>query len=350
MEELHEAANTNVKPTNPIAFVANMLRKLGEEEGIQVDLEPRWGYVGRITRQDGRFTYFRGTNFDLNGMGSMEIAKDKGYAAHFLEMQGYRVIPGKIFLSPKFAAALKSPDSFDAAYIYAKDLGLPVIVKPNSMSQGRGVAVVHDKRTFMQAVRRISKVDRVFLVQKFVKGRDYRVVVLDGDIISAYERLPLTIVGDGISTIDQLLDLKRKEFLAIGRDTTIKKDDDRIDLKLKRIGLARTSILPLGQEQALLDNRNLSTGGEAIDVTSDIDPSYQALCKNITKDMGLRYCGVDLMVDGDIRSPLCDQNNYVVIEINAAPGIDNYAKSGDRQKFIVAEMYRRILKALAGVV
>ncbi len=66
--------------------------------------------------------------------------------------------------------------------------------------------------------------------------------------------------------------------------------------------------------------------------------------------MGLRYCGVDLMVQDDIRKPLDPAlNNYRVIEINAAPGIDHYAESGDKQKMIVAEMYRRILRTLAGV-
>lgn len=349
MNEQPEANDSTPKAENPVAFVAGMLKQLGKEEGIPVDIEPRWGYVGRITRTDGRFTYFRGTNFDLNGMGSMEIARDKGYAAHFLHQQGYNVIPGKTFFSPTFADTLKTTDSYDAAYNYAKELGFPVIVKPNSMSQGRGVSAAHDKRTLMQAMHRIAKIDRVFLVQQFVKGHDYRVVVLDGDIISAYERLPLTIVGDGISTITQLLDAKQIEFHATGRDTSIKKDDDRIDLKLKREGLSRSSVLPSGVEQALLDNRNLSTGGESVDVTSDIHPSYKTLCSNITRDMGLRYCGVDLMIDGDIRLPVGDKNNYVVIEINAAPGIDNYAKSGDSQKLIVAEMYRRILRALAGI-
>ena len=87
-----------------------------------------------------------------------------------------------------------------------------------------------------------------------------------------------------------------------------------------------------------------------IDVNDEIDPSYNDLACKIVRDMGLRYCGVDLMVQQDIRKPIDPAtNNYYVIEINAAPGIDHYAESGDKQKRIVAEMYRRILRTLAGI-
>ena len=331
----------------PVTFVSSLLQKLGKEEGIPVELEPTWGYVGQITRIDGSKTYFRGTNFDLNGLGSTEIATDKGYAAYFLDKEGYRVIEGKTFYSPEFCDALKSNDNLEAAYQYAKEIGLPVVVKPNSLSQGRGVCVVNDKKGFLRAVRYICKSDRVFLVQRLIQGHDYRVVVLDGEVLSAYERLPLAVTGDGVSNIDQLLDLKQLEFEASKRDTVLKKDDFRITARLRRLGLSRKSVLPAGKKLALLDNRNLSTGGESVDVTSNIDPAFRKLCVKITQAMGLRYCGVDLMVDDDIQKPLSSQNNYVIIEINAAPGVDNYAKSGSAQMLIVAEMYRKILHALA---
>lgn len=336
---------------NPLHFVANLLRELGAEEDIKVDIEPTWQHVGRVTRRDGTVTFFRGAHFDLNGMGSMEIAVDKGYAAYFLKLAGYNVIPGRTFYSPAFDRVLKSNDGPEEAYLYAKEkIGFPVVVKPNSSTQGRLVCVVHDKRTFMQATGKICKMDRTFLVQPFMSGHDYRVVVLDNEVISAYERLPLTVVGDGKSTIDQLLDKKQKKYLARGRDTTIKKDDFRIDNRLKRHGLRRSTVLPDGELFALLDNRNLSTGGDAIDVIDKIDPSYRTLAQNIARDMGLVYCGVDLMIQKDIRKPIDPKkNNYHVIEINAAPGIDHYAQSGNKQKKIVKEMYRRILRKLAGV-
>lgn len=336
---------------NPPHFVAGLLQKLGEEEGIDVHIEPTWKHVGRITRRDGTVTYFRGAHFDLNGIGSMEISVDKGYSAYFLAQAGYNIIPGKTFYSPRFAEVLKSADDPEAGYRYAKYvISFPVIVKPNSSTQGRLVCVAHDKRTFMQAANVICKIDTVFLVQPFMTGRDYRVVVLDGDVISAYERLPLTVIGNGLATIDELWDKKQKEFEARGRDTTIQKNDFRIENRLKRHQMSRSTILAGGQTFALLDNKNLSTGGDAVDMIEEIHPSFKKLASDIVHDMGLRYCGVDLIVQDDIRKPIDPTtNNYHVLEINAAPGIDHYAESGEKQKKIVAEMYRRILRALAGV-
>lgn len=336
---------------NPVHFVADLLKRLGQEEGIPVHVEPTWGHVGQITRPDGTKTYFRGAHFDLNGLGSTEIAVDKGYAAYFLKQAGHNIIPGKTFYSPNFAKAIKSQDSIESAYKYAKTtIGFPVVLKPNSSTQGKLVCVAHDKRTFMQAARSICKMDRVFLVQPLIKGHDYRVVVLDGEVMSAYERLPLNVIGDGVSTIEELLDRKQKEYQARGRDTTINKEDFRIDNRLKRHQMSRSTVLQANQSFALLDNRNLSTGGDAVDVIDEIDPSYKDLAIKIVRDMGLRYCGVDFMVQEDIRKPIDPTlNNYHVIEINAAPGIDHYAESGDKQKLIVAEMYRRVLRTIAGV-
>lgn len=328
--------------------MAALFKKLGQEEKIKVRLEPTWQHVGKITRKNGSATYFRGTNFDLNGLGSMEVALDKGYAAYFLKLAGFRTIPGKTFYSPEFAKQLKSRDGSLAAYRYAKNkIGFPVVVKPNSLSQGQLVCVTYDEQTFKQAVKKICQIDRSFLVQPLITGRDYRVVVLDGEVISAYERLPLRVMGDGVSTINQLLNKKQRAYEASGRDTTIDKNDFRINLRLKRHGLSRATILAKGRIFNLLDNRNLSTGGEAIDVIDDIHTSYKKLAINITRAIGLRYCGVDLMVQNDIRQPLNSKtNNYHVIEVNSAPGIDHYAKSGAKQKKFVKEIYRKILRKL----
>lgn len=341
----------NYEPDNPAHFVASLFKKLGQEEKIKVRLEPTWRRVGQITRPDGTVTYFRGANFDLNGLGSTEIAADKGYAAYFLKQAGYRVIPGKTFYSPKFAKQLNCPDDPAAAYQYGKNkIGWPAVIKPNSLSQGRLVCVTYNKQTFEQAARKICQIDRVFLVQPLIIGHDYRVVVLDDEVISAYKRLPLAVTGDGYSTINQLLDKKQRGYQARGRDTTIDKTDFRLDLKLKRHHLNRAAVLAKGQTLALLDNGNLSAGGQAIDVSDNIHPSYKNLAIKITRDMGLRYCGVDLMVQGDIRksiNPLT--NNYHVIEVNSAPGVDHYAEAGAKQEKVVKEMYRKILKKLAEV-
>ena len=220
-------------------------------------------------------------------------------------------------------------------------LGFPVIVKPNTKSQGSGVAKVYNKQEFMRAVSRCK--DSVFLVQEVVVGNDYRIVVLDNRVVSAYQRIPLHVVGDGKTSIQRLLEKKQKEFKRIGRDTTIPIDDIRITYTLKHLSFSRNSVPKKCECIQLLANANLSTGGDAKDVTKDIHPQWRKFAVQLTRDMGLRYCGVDLIVQGALSEP---PNSFVVIEINAAPGLDNYASIGKEQKNIVEEIYTKVFKAM----
>ncbi len=324
-------------------FVSRIVLKVAPKAGATVRLEPQYGFVGQITFRDGRKRYFRNQHFDLNPLGASEISADKDYASFFLRTLGYPVIEGEAFYSAKRAAAIGSTRNPDAAYDFARKLGFPVIVKPNSKSQGVEVNKVWNKRELYRAARRVFRSDNVMLVQCVVTGHDYRIVVLDREIISAYERLPLTVVGDGRTPILGLLRRLQRRFVREGRDTVIRCDDGRMALKLARSGISLKSIPKKGVRVQLLDNANLSSGGDAIDMTRVMHPSFKRLAIRITKDMGLRLCGVDLMVEGDIRKPV---GEYRVIEINAAPGLDNYASTGKRQAATVERLYLKVLRAL----
>jgi D-alanine-D-alanine ligase-like ATP-grasp enzyme len=323
-------------------MLGSLLQKIAPQIGAEVVIEPEWGVVGQITFKNGKRSYFRYTTLDLNPMGASAIARDKDYANFFMQSLGYPIVPGsKTFFSTKFGTALGvAKRDIDAAYSYALKLGLPVIVKPNSGSQGSGVALVHSKGDFYKAVRAVFKHDQVVLVQQPVHGKDYRLVVLDKQVISAYERIPLNIIGDGKSTILKLLKQKQQQFVAAGRDTRIKLDDPRIGSKLQHQKLNFTSVPALGETVYLLDNANLSTGGDSVDVTNNVHPDFLKLAVKLTRDMGLRLCGVDLMVEGDISEK---PNTFYILEINSAPGLDHYAKMGQAQEKIVEDLYLQVL-------
>lgn len=172
-------------------------------------MEREWKIAGQIIYASGQKRYFRYSSLDPNTLGASEISKDKDYANFFMKRMGYPTIPGKTFFSPAWAEAINSPRDIDDAYAYARSIGFPVVVKPNSGSQGKGVAFVYTRRDFYNAMRRVFKLDRVALVQRLVLGRDYRIVVLDDKVISAYERIPLSVTGDGIADIRELLDKKQ---------------------------------------------------------------------------------------------------------------------------------------------
>ncbi len=332
-----------MRPKRESLLLPRLLERIAPKIGARVYIEPEWGIVGQITFKSGRKCYFRYNTLDLNPVGSSDIAKDKDYATLFMARMGYPTIPGKAFYSAEWSRAIRSRRDIDAAYSYAKRIGFPVIAKPNSGSQGGGVGLVYTKRELYRSLRDIFKRDRVALVQRFIEGNDYRLVVLDDEVISAYERIPLNIAGDGHSTVLQLLKNKQRQFGTSGRDTKIMFADARIAGKLKRQGLSMRSVLRAGHRIALLDNANLSTGGDAVDVTNVLHPGWKKLATKLTRDMGLRMCGVDLLIQGDIREA---PRAYHVIEINAAPGLDHYVKTGHTQQKAVEALYLKVLKHL----
>lgn len=320
-----------------------MLQKLAPRIGAKVMLEPIWKIVGQIVFKNGRKRYFRFSNLDLNTLGSSEIAKDKDFANFFMKKMGYPIIIGKTFFSNELCNQMNSHNNIHAAYKYAQKLTFPVIVKPNSGSQGIGVCKIFTKQEFYNAMRYVFTRDRVVLVQKAMEGKDYRIVVLDNKVISAYQRIALNIIGDGKSTVRQLLTKKQSLFVKNGRDTKINQKDFRTIQKLKRQNLSAKSVIEKGRQVFLLDNANLSSGGDPVDVTEQIHPGFKKMAINLTRDMGLRFCGVDVMVSGDIKDK---PKKYSILEINSAPGLDHYVLSGKKQEKIVENMYLQILKAM----
>lgn len=325
------------------SLLGKIFRKLAPKLGAAIVIEPAWNVVGQIIFKNGRKRYFRGSTLDLNPVGASDIAKDKDYANFFMKRMNYPTVPGRTFFSNDWCRAIHSRRNIDAAYRYAKKIGFPVFIKPNSGSQGAAVVKARTRLDFYRAMRSVFKRDRIALVQTPVSGRDYRIVVLDKKVISAYERIPLNIVGDGSMTVRQLLIQKQKRFVATGRDTIIRAEDKRIAKNLKRQGYAMRSIIPRGERVYLLDNANLSTGGDAVDVTGAVHPEFKRIAIRLTHDMGLRLCGVDLIIHGKIGEK---PDRWWVLEVNAAPGLDHYVKTGKMQAKLVEDMYLEVLKAM----
>ncbi len=323
-------------------ILGTILQKIAPRIGARVIIEPRWKIVGQITFKNGRRRYFRYSSLDLNPLGASEIAKDKDYANFFMKRMGYPTVHGEAFFSDEWAKAIGSKKTIDVAFRFAKKIGFPVIVKPNSGSQGSNVSFVHSKKEFYRALRTVFRRDRVALVQKRIIGKDFRIVVLEKQVISAYERIPLSVIGDGRSTILSLLKKKQRTFVASSRDTQLKLSDSRIRAKLKYQGLSLRSVPKKRQQIFLLDNANLSTGGDAVEVKR-MHPEFKKLAIKLTKDMGLRLCGVDLMADGMLEEK---PKRFWILEVNAAPGLDHYARSGKAQEKIVEAMYLKVLKSL----
>ena len=326
-------------------FVPKLLARIADRAGVRIELEPEFQFAGRIIFPDGNSHVFRANNLNINRAGSVAIAADKNYTSYFLRRAGLNVPKELTFFSDELAQNLdpmKRRSALDACD-FAETIGYPMIVKPNNGRLGDLVVKAYEADHILSASQRIFEKYPVALVQEFLAGNDYRIVVLGDQIISAYQRTALHVLGDGQSSIEQLIARKKEGLEALARpNTEIDPFDFRIDAVLNRHGLSKMSVLPEGKVQALLDNANLSSGGDARDITDQLHPSVAAIAVKATRTLGLNLCGVDIICADATK----ESKDYAIIELNAAPGLDNYASVGDEQSRRIDEMYLKIVQFL----
>jgi D-alanine-D-alanine ligase-like ATP-grasp enzyme len=319
---------------------------------VSVEVEPEYGYATRITYTDGGVRMTRGNDLGLNPSGACDVARDKAHTKFFLESIGIRCPRGSSFVLPTWAgqigpwllerglAKVRGPS--DALSYVQKNIGYPNYVKPNEGSQGLDVHRCDSDSDVTEAMIAMeNRGVRVAVIEEAVEFPDFRIVVLDGVVISAYSREPLTVIGTGDASVDELLLQKQASFKFEERDTRIPIEDQRIDKRLKRLGLTRASTPGPGERLCLLDQSNLSLGGEAKDLTKLIDVHWENLAVEISTSLGLRFCGVDLALE-DIENP---DSDYSVLEVNSAPGLDHYAAVGVTQEALVRALYARLFCA-----
>ncbi|WP_263065591.1 cyanophycin synthetase [Dickeya dadantii] len=326
------------------SFTSDLLSEIASELDLRIEFEPEFNVVGEIIFPDGNKYLFKNVNFNLNPSASSAIAQDKFYTKYFLRKNGFNVPQGKTFFSQALNKTLAQENSrgIDDATQFAESLGLPVFVKPNNLSRGAWVTKVYDTSSMATICNHIFSRTDVLLVEQVCQGRDYRIVVLGDAVISAYERFPLAVYGDGIQTIQQLLADAQHTLPLLGRPSSqIDPHDPRIDIKLADLGLSRKTILPEGQKTCLLDNANLSTGGTSVDITEAIHHSFSALAISATAALGFCLAGVDI-----ICRDLCtdaDTQPWNIIEINSVPDLDNYAAPRPKQRERLKALYKKIL-------
>ena len=238
------------------------------------------------------------------------IAQDKDLTKTLLHAAGVPVPLGK------------PVDSLEEAWQVAQDIGLPVVVKPQDGNQGKGVTVnITDRDAFNAAYETADRYGKV-MVEKFLPGHDFRLLVVGNKLVAAARREPPLVVGDGVHTVRQLVDQvnadpRRGEGHATSL-TKIRFDDIAVG-RLHEQGLQPDDVPEKGRRVILRNNANLSTGGTATDVTDDVHPEVAARVVAAARMVGLDICGVDVVCESVLR-PLEEQNGGIV-EVNAAPGL-----------------------------
>jgi len=209
------------------------------------------------------------------------------------------------------------------AWQAALEIGVPVVVKPQDGNQGRGVAVNLSTREQIYAAFASAKDEGTkILVEKFAPGCDYRLLIINQQLVAAARREPPQVTGDGRRSITQLVaEVNRDPRRGEDHATSLNKIplDDIAKGVLAEQGLKVDSIPAAGQSVLLRRNANLSTGGLATDVTDIVHPEVAARAIDAVRMVGLDIAGVDIVAT-DISMPL-EAQSAVIVELNAAPGL-----------------------------
>ena len=247
---------------------------------------------------------------DSTGAVAESIAQDKDLTKRLLAAAGVPVPRGR------------PVKDLEDGWAAAQALGLPVVVKPRDGNQGKGVTVnIVDREHFDAAYRAADEIGEV-MVEQFLPGHDFRLLVVGDKLVAAARRDPPYVVGDGVHTVRELVDkVNADPRRGDGHATSLTRIrlDDIAMARLKLQELTADSVPPTGQRVVLRNNANLSTGGTATDVTDDVHPQVAARAVSAARMVGLEICGVDVVCES-VGVPL-EQQRGGVVEVNAAPGL-----------------------------
>lgn len=203
-----------------------------------------------------------------------------------------------------------------------RKIGYPIVLKPLDGNHGKGSSInVNDWEAAKIGLQHAQNYGPKVIVERYITGYDFRVLVINHKMVAAARRVPAHIVGDGEKNIQQLIDKEnldpRRGYGHENLLTEISVDKDTNEL-LEKLNYTLENIPQKGEIVYLKSTANLSTGGTSIDVTDMIHPENITMCERISKIIGLDVCGVDIMAE-NLTQPL-KESGGAILEVNAAPG------------------------------
>ena len=260
---------------------------------------------------DGESTYnFMGSRGSLVTNEANKICSDKYLTKRYLSQAGVSIPKGNFF-----DETVSDADILNSA----KKLGFPLVIKPITGAGGRGViANIKSEEDFSTALDYVKN-DlnyKKIIIENHIEGKDYRVFVIGDKVIGAINRIPANVVGNGVSSIQELLDKKNQEKRKNPalKSSPIRKDKEMMSL-LNNIGYTMDSVPANGERVFLKTKSNISAGGEPIDATDIItDEVKNNAIKAIQAIPGLVQGGVDILWDSAT-------NHLAVLEVNTLPSI-----------------------------
>lgn len=214
--------------------------------------------------------------------------------------------------------------SADAAVSAASRIGYPVVIKPLDGNHGRGVCInladADEIREMYPIAERESRNGAV-LVESYITGKDYRILVVDHQVVAVAERVPAHVVGDGTSTVQELIDITNADpRRGVGHEKILTRIhiDQQTHEVLERQGIGLDDVPEAGQFVQLKLTGNMSTGGTSIDRTDEIHPDNIEIARQAAMVVGLDIAGIDFITEDIAES--ARQSGGAIVEVNAGPG------------------------------
>lgn len=237
-------------------------------------------------------------------------------------------------------------NSMDEALNVIKDfVNLPIVIKPKSTNFGLGISIFKDgadEESIKKAFDIAFKHDNTVLIEEFIKGKEYRFLVIDDEVVGILHRVPANVKGNGINSIAELVEIKNQDPLRGHHYVTPLEKiilDENAELFLKQQNKSFNYIPSKDEMVYLRENSNISTGGDSIDYTDDIPQEFKDIAVAAAKSVNAKICGVDMMLEDYSNK----NSNYAIIELNFNPAIHIHCYP---YKGMEREIGAKVLKAL----
>ncbi|WP_062050286.1 acylphosphatase [Bacillus sp. JCM 19034] len=272
-------------------------------KGMKTWFDDKPGKLFSLSSKEKTHYFFR-TRGDKVSNEAVEIGADKEKTKIYLEQKGIRTPKGRLF----------SLDESETQIIeYVEELEFPVVIKPLDGSFGRGVTTnIQSVDGVIEAIKTVKETPnpRGIIVEEFIEGNEYRLYVVGDNVVGAIKRVPANVIGNGKSTISELIDEKNKHRSNNPRliSCLIKKDQEIINHVSKQ-GYSLDDILPSDETLMLTEKSNISLGGDPISVLDDLSKEiHETAIKSIHAIPGLPHGAVDLIFSNN--------GHCYVLEIN----------------------------------
>ena len=289
-----------------------ILMKESIKRGIRVEvIDKSENFIS--LKKDNKIEYVKqATKTSKDNYVSVLMMENKVVTKKILKDAGIKVPEGKEFHSIE-----------EAKYNIEEFIKKPIVVKPKSTNFGLGISIFPkggQKEDITKALAIAFSHDNTVLIEEFIEGKEYRFLVIGDKVAGILHRVPANVLGNGINTIEELVNEKNKSSLrGKGYKTPLEKInlDENAKLFLKQSN-KDINYIPKKEELVYLrENSNISTGGDSIDYTDDIKERFKTIAVNCSKAIGANICGVDMMIK-DYKD---ENSEYGIIELNFNPAI-----------------------------